>query len=53
VDIIGIPEGAVGAFLDHCATLARRAQKGKAKINQVSVKKEDSIIGIKQEDKEN
>ncbi|KAF8954277.1 hypothetical protein BDZ97DRAFT_2081817 [Flammula alnicola] len=53
VDIIGIPEGAVGAFLEHCATLTHRAHKGKANTNQAVVKKEERDVVIKEEDKEN
>ena len=53
VDIVGLPDGAVGAFLEHCATLTRRACKGKAKSSQAVVKKEEVNVEIKEEDREN
>lgn len=53
VDVVGLPDGAVGAFLEHCETLMRRACKGKAKSGQAVVKKEEVDIEIKEEDKEN
>jgi hypothetical protein len=45
VDIVGMPEGAVGDFLSHCKTLMRRAMKGKGKANHLSdivIKKEEN-----------
>lgn len=53
VDVVGLPDGAVSAFLEHCETLMCRACKGKAKSGQAVVKKEEVNTEIKEEDKEN
>lgn len=53
VDVVGLPDGAVNAFLEHCETLMHHACKGKAKSSQAVVKKEEVDIEIKEEDKEN
>lgn len=41
VDVIRMPEGAVGDFLEHAATLTHRVQKGKGKMNTIITKKEE------------
>jgi hypothetical protein len=39
-DIIHMPQGAVGEFLEHAQALTRRAQKGKGKANAIDIKEE-------------